>query len=301
MSRVRRLLLERNDDAHGRFPCQSAARATIKYAPGEPARAPALGRVTRWGLSRGRTRAHQRSRADLPHRDRCSPRPASRFFVADQHMSAVEGSLGFLPRRILVDARTTSSAARRLLQRSRPCRRTARWLKRLRRPASTRSSAVGSSCGKSRAGHRVGADAVLLAAAAGPPARRLDRCRRRRRRGRPRAVAALAARRASTSSKSTPSSPRWRATTPRSTALRRARAIAASTRSTARRAARPDLPTARPISSSPIRRSSSAANVRASPDAARARAHVARAARRRLALEPGSSPASRCSRRAGAS
>ncbi len=26
------------------------------------------------------------------------------FFVADQHMSAVEGSLGFLPRRILVDA-----------------------------------------------------------------------------------------------------------------------------------------------------------------------------------------------------
>jgi len=27
-----------------------------------------------------------------------------RFFVADNHMSAVEGSLGFLPRRILVDA-----------------------------------------------------------------------------------------------------------------------------------------------------------------------------------------------------
>ena len=26
-----------------------------------------------------------------------------RFFVADNHMSAVEGSLGFLPRRILVD------------------------------------------------------------------------------------------------------------------------------------------------------------------------------------------------------
>ena len=25
-------------------------------------------------------------------------------FVADQHMSAVEGSLGFLPRRIMVDA-----------------------------------------------------------------------------------------------------------------------------------------------------------------------------------------------------
>jgi hypothetical protein len=27
-----------------------------------------------------------------------------RFFVADNHMSAVEGSLGFLPRRILVDS-----------------------------------------------------------------------------------------------------------------------------------------------------------------------------------------------------
>jgi len=26
-----------------------------------------------------------------------------RFFVADNHMSAVEGSLGFLPRRIMVD------------------------------------------------------------------------------------------------------------------------------------------------------------------------------------------------------
>jgi len=26
------------------------------------------------------------------------------FFVADQHMSAVEGSLGFLPRRIMVDS-----------------------------------------------------------------------------------------------------------------------------------------------------------------------------------------------------
>jgi hypothetical protein len=31
------------------------------------------------------------------------------YFVADQHMAAVEGSLGFLPRRILVD---TSEAAR---------------------------------------------------------------------------------------------------------------------------------------------------------------------------------------------
>jgi hypothetical protein len=36
------------------------------------------------------------------------------FFVADQHMSAVEGSLGFLPRRILVDSDEVDRA-RRLL------------------------------------------------------------------------------------------------------------------------------------------------------------------------------------------
>ena len=37
-----------------------------------------------------------------------------RFFVADNHMSAVEGSLGFLPRRILVD-REVFPQARKLL------------------------------------------------------------------------------------------------------------------------------------------------------------------------------------------
>lgn len=37
------------------------------------------------------------------------------FFVADQHMSAVEGSLGFLPRRILVDA-DEHERARRLMR-----------------------------------------------------------------------------------------------------------------------------------------------------------------------------------------
>ncbi len=36
------------------------------------------------------------------------------FFVADQHMSAVEGSLGFLPRRIMIDA-NERERARRLL------------------------------------------------------------------------------------------------------------------------------------------------------------------------------------------
>ncbi len=33
-----------------------------------------------------------------------------RYFVADQHMSAVEGSLGFLPRRILVASDEASRA-----------------------------------------------------------------------------------------------------------------------------------------------------------------------------------------------
>lgn len=37
------------------------------------------------------------------------------YFVADQHMSAVEGSLGFLPRRIMVDA-DQGGRARRLLR-----------------------------------------------------------------------------------------------------------------------------------------------------------------------------------------
>jgi hypothetical protein len=35
-----------------------------------------------------------------------------RFFIADNHMSAVEGSLGFLPRRILVDANQHAQAQR---------------------------------------------------------------------------------------------------------------------------------------------------------------------------------------------
>jgi hypothetical protein len=34
------------------------------------------------------------------------------FFVADQHMSAVEGSVGFLPRRIMVDSRERERARR---------------------------------------------------------------------------------------------------------------------------------------------------------------------------------------------
>ena len=36
-------------------------------------------------------------------------------FVADQHMAAMEGSIGFLPRRVLVD-RKDNERARRLLR-----------------------------------------------------------------------------------------------------------------------------------------------------------------------------------------
>ncbi len=38
------------------------------------------------------------------------------FFVADQQMAAVEGSLGFLPRRILVDAREERRARRAIAE-----------------------------------------------------------------------------------------------------------------------------------------------------------------------------------------
>ena len=34
------------------------------------------------------------------------------YFIADQHMAAVEGSLGFLPRRILVDSEEKERARR---------------------------------------------------------------------------------------------------------------------------------------------------------------------------------------------
>jgi hypothetical protein len=37
------------------------------------------------------------------------------FFIADRHMSAMEGSLGFLPRRILVDSEEVAKARRLLI------------------------------------------------------------------------------------------------------------------------------------------------------------------------------------------
>ena len=38
------------------------------------------------------------------------------YFVADQNMAAVEGSLGFLPRRIMVDAREADRARRMITE-----------------------------------------------------------------------------------------------------------------------------------------------------------------------------------------
>lgn len=38
------------------------------------------------------------------------------YFVADQHMAAIEGSLGFLPRRILVDTEQEGRARRLIVE-----------------------------------------------------------------------------------------------------------------------------------------------------------------------------------------
>ena len=53
------------------------------------------------------------------------------YFVADQHMAAVEGSLGFLPRRIMVDSARGGPGAP-APRRGGAGKRTARWLSRRR-------------------------------------------------------------------------------------------------------------------------------------------------------------------------
>ena len=161
-------------------------------------------------------------------------------------MAAVEGSLGFLPRRILVDAREEGGRAASLpkrawekncamaepspgRERSRP--RTAltedRWL-------GGRLPLV-----QPKRGHRVGTDAALLVAAAGDARPGPDRRRRRGgRRGRARAGEARARSSRSILSRSIPS---WRSSpraTRRATGFRRARGSCGSTRSTRARAAR---------------------------------------------------------------
>ena len=211
-------------------------------------------------------------------------------------MSAVEGSLGFLPRRILVDADQTRARAP-AAERGRPRRRIQRWLS---AEATSLDAILGGRLRlrQTRAGHRVGLDAVLLAAAAGAPARGSSmsapasarsawRCcsagrrRGRARRDRPRPGRAGAReRRAQRPRAIAPASSTPMRSTPRP-ARRRAR----------RRAA--DL-----VVTNPPFFAAEAARV--SPDARRARAHVVAAAATARS-PPGSSPPSRCSRPAGAS
>ena len=110
--------------------------------------------------------------ADIPH------------MVLDQNMSVLEGSLGMLPRRIVVDdehrqRRAPAAGGRR----ARP-RAAARWrLSRTLTSPTTPCSAAGCGSRQPQRGHRVGHDAILLAAATAARARRPGgRTRRRRRR-----------------------------------------------------------------------------------------------------------------------
>ena len=108
-----------------------------------------------------------------------------RHMVLDQNMSVLEGSLGMLPRRIVVDdeqRRARAPAAHRC--RPRP-RASPRW--RLRRLETTEDAVLGGRLilRQPRRGHRVGHDAILLAAAtdARPASMRSSLARASARRG----------------------------------------------------------------------------------------------------------------------
>ena len=218
------------------------------------------------------------------------------FFIADQHMSAMEGSLGFLPRRVLVadeDAgegargpgarrasprncemaepaeagRADVSGDRRLFRRApspapagaRPSRRDGRPVARRRRAA--RISRIWPS---------------MSAPASAPPALPSPRCGRRR---------------ASASSRSIRRRPHWRAKISPSTAWPSGATCSRPTRLSPARRRAAGLVDAALGSSSPIRRSSIRAARASSPDPDRRRAHVMRArmtARRERLTRPGS-------------
>ena len=184
------------------------------------------------------------------------------YFVADQHMAAVEGSLGFLPRRIW------STSARRGGPAVSSSRRG--WEKNCAMPE---PSAALERRGRGRAdrGSMARRPAHAHPAEARPSGRhgrgsprrgggrrwpRPDRRRRRGgRRGRARAGEARARSRPSISSRSIPD---WRGSPRamrRATGFRRGRASCGSTRSTPKSAARRGW-LSPPIASSPIRRSS---------------------------------------------
>jgi tRNA1(Val) A37 N6-methylase TrmN6 len=87
--------------------------------------------------------------------------------VLDQHMSVLEGSLGILPRRILVDAENWE-AARQLLEDA-GLAKELRSDKSVPNPELTDDAVLGGRLRlkQKRRGHRVGHDAILLAAATG--------------------------------------------------------------------------------------------------------------------------------------
>ena len=199
------------------------------------------------------------------------------FFVADQHMSVVEGSLGFLPRRIMVDAERAGAGAT-ADARSRPLRRIARWL---RPPGEAPTSLDAILGGRLRLRQP-------SAATASAPTRCCSRRRRARRRGRSSTSAPGSARSASRCCQRWPEAqgdlveidPYLAALARENAALNgleSARARRRGRRARRRAAgAKRAWPTAPPISWSPIRRSSTPDAVRASPDGApRARARGA--------------------------
>ena len=204
------------------------------------------------------------------------------FFVADQHMAAVEGSLGFLPRRIHGRcARGGAGAPAHRPRRASPgncaMAEPPHGSRAIRSPTGSSGdagSAGGSTLVQPKGGHRVGTDAALLAAAAGTPAGRIADVgagvgavglaisaaavaagARRSRRDRPRSGAA---------------SPR---ATPRGTGFGRASASSAR-RLEARARREAGSPTKRPIASSPTRRFSNREPFAFRRTKARARAHV---------------------------
>jgi predicted O-methyltransferase YrrM len=95
------------------------------------------------------------SRAPIPHQ------------VLDQHMSVLEGSLGILPRRILVDDERHDEA-RRILEDA-GLSHELRPLPRGEEPETTDDAVLGGRLRlrQQRRGHRIGHDAILLAASTG--------------------------------------------------------------------------------------------------------------------------------------
>jgi hypothetical protein len=103
---IDRLTFERNDNSHETLSLATGRESTIKTRDGRGKSAPseaALVEILRTNDLVLISAVEALLRA-----------AGVGFFVADQHMAAVEGSLGFLPRRILVE-RDQEGRVRRLL------------------------------------------------------------------------------------------------------------------------------------------------------------------------------------------